>query len=205
MNSLLLDGEFCQAHYTPCPTGIVGIFVLLPERPVASPSVDVKMVKAVAFVRSLRKNKPQPLAWSLYKINKTLDNKTTLGEWKKKFPKEYHEFLDLFSKKWIRMLPPHRPYDDKIDLMEGSESLFKALYGMSRDELQALEDYIEDTLSKRCIWASSSSAGVHVLFEKRNGKLRLCVNYRALNEMMVRNPYPLSLIRETLSRIAKAK
>lgn len=53
--------------------------------------------------------------------------------------------------------------------------------------------------------ASLSPAGAPVLFEKRNGKVRLYVDYRALNEMSVKNCDPLPLIQETLSRIAKAK
>ncbi|KAI0995691.1 Transposon Tf2-9 polyprotein, partial [Podosphaera aphanis] len=77
---------------------------------------------------------------------------------------------------------------------------------MSRDELIALKIYIQDNLEKGYIRASSSPAGAPVLFVKKSdGTLRLCVDYRRLNEITVKNRYPLPLIRETLDRLSKAK
>lgn len=149
------------------------------------------MVGAAVFFRSVRNSKRQPLALSLYEINKALDSKATLEEWKEKIPGEYHEFLDLFSAKLAHVLPPHPTHDYKIDLKELSEPPLKAIYGMSRDELQVFKEYIEDNLSKWSIRAGSSPAGAPVLFSKRNGALRLCVDYRGLNEMTVKHCYPL--------------
>src|SRR5260221_6990103 len=61
-------------------------------------------------------------------------------------------------------------------------------------------------MNKAFIKAISSPAGAPVLFVKKaDGSLRLCVDYRGLNEVTVKNRYPLSLIRETLDRLAKAK
>ena len=77
---------------------------------------------------------------------------------------------------------------------------------MSQEELKALMEYIEDNLTKGFIQASSSPAGAPVLFVKKSdGSLRLCVDYRGLNEVTIKNRYPLPLIRETLDRLAKAK
>ena len=77
---------------------------------------------------------------------------------------------------------------------------------MTQDELKALKEYIEENLTKGFIQASSSPAGAPVLFVKKaDGSLRLCVDYQGLNEITIKNRYPLPLIRETLDRLAKAK
>ncbi|KAI0991007.1 hypothetical protein K3495_g17180 [Podosphaera aphanis] len=59
-----------------------------------------------------------------------------------KLPKEYHEFLSVFSKDEADKLPPHRPSDHKIILKPGAEPPWGPLYGMSREELQVLKKYI---------------------------------------------------------------
>jgi hypothetical protein len=77
---------------------------------------------------------------------------------------------------------------------------------MSRAELEALKKYLEENLNKNFIRHSSSPAGAPVLFVKKaDGSLRLCVDYRGLNEITVKNRYPLPLIQETLTRLSKAK
>lgn len=77
---------------------------------------------------------------------------------------------------------------------------------MSRDELIALNKYIEENLSKGFIRATSSPAGAPFLFIKKgNRSLRLCVDYRGINDITVKNRYPLPLIQETLIRLSQAK
>ena len=66
---------------------------------------------------------------------------------------------------------------------------------MSRDELEVLKKYLEDNLSKRYIRASSSPAASPVLFVKKpGGGLQFCVDYRGLNDLTIKNKYPLPLI-----------
>ena len=66
---------------------------------------------------------------------------------------------------------------------------------MSHDELQVLQKYLKDHLSKGFIRASSSSAAFSVIFVKKpEGGLCLCVNYRDLNNLTVKNQYSLPLI-----------
>ena len=73
---------------------------------------------------------------------------------------------------------------------------------MSHKELLVLKEYIEENLAKGFIQHSSSPAGASVLFVKKSdGSLRLCVDYRGLNEMIIKNRYPLPLIQETLARL----
>jgi hypothetical protein len=65
---------------------------------------------------------------------------------------------------------------------------------MSTNKLEALKSYIDKMLGKRFIRSSNSPAGAPVLFiKKKNGTLRLCIDYRALNQITIKNQYPLPL------------
>jgi len=124
----------------------------------------------------------------------------------KLIPEEYHEFLPLFSEVEASALPPHRPHDHKIPLKEGFVSPLGPLYSLSRPELVALKEWLDENLQKGFIRASSSPAGSPILFiKKSDGSLRLYVDYRGLNEGTIKNRYPLSLIQEALMRLSKAK
>ena len=121
-------------------------------------------------------------------------------------PKEYHQYLDLFKESAVASLPPHRPYDHKINLKEGFQPPFGPLYSCSKTELESLKAWIDENLAKGFIRASSSPAGAPVLFvKKKDGTLRMCVDYRGLNEGTIKNRYPLPLIQETLGQLQKAK
>jgi len=145
---------------------------------------------------------------SLYEINRALEPKKEVKhlDLVDYVPKEYHEFLPLFSEAVAKALPPHRPYDHKIPLREGFTPPFGPLYSLSKTELQALKEWLEENLSKGFIRASSSPAASSILFAKKgDGSLRLCVDYHGLNEGTIKNRYPLLLLQETLIRLSKAK
>jgi hypothetical protein len=168
------------------------------------------MIGAVPFVRVTDRIRKAPegykiFAASLKDIEKALAPKVSIDP-RERLPKEYHEFMDVFSKQEADKLPPHRPYDHKIQLKEGVEPPFGPLYDMSREELQVLREYLEENLGKGFIRASKSPAASPVLFvRKPGGGLRFCVDYRALNALTVKNRYPIPLIRETLDRLCRAK
>ena len=171
--------------------------------------MPITMVGASAFIRQARRAKLQVFSASLYDINRGLDRKA-IEEGRLKIevlvPVEYHDFLPLFSDIAARELPPHRPYDHTIPLKEGFSPPFGPIYSLSRTELEALKAWLEENLSKGFIHSSSSPAGAPILFVKKSdGSLRLCVDYRGLNDGTVKNRYPLPLLRETLLRLQKAK
>ena len=110
-------------------------------------------------------------------------------------PPEYHDFRDVFSKVKATSLPPHRPYDCAIDLLPGSSPPRGRLYSLSAPEREAMEAYINDSLAAGIIRPSSSPAGAGFFFvEKKDKTLRPCIDYRGLNEITVKNRYPLPLI-----------
>lgn len=121
-------------------------------------------------------------------------------------PEEYHEFIPLFLESNNPQLPPRRPYDHKIPLKPGTAPPHGALYSMSLGELEVLKAYLDENLKKGFIRASSSPAAAPVLFARKpGGGLRFCVDYRGLNEITIKNRYPVPLIQETLMRLTKAK
>jgi len=124
----------------------------------------------------------------------------------KKVPDQYHDLLSAFSKQKADTLPPHRPYDLSIVLEDGKTPPYGPIYSLSALELEALSTWLDENLSKGFIRASQSPAGAPILFvKKKDGKLRLCVDYRALNSITIKNRYPLPLIPEALDRLRSAR
>jgi len=166
---------------------------------------DITIIGAAAYSLLAKRPNHHIFAASVADIEKALEPKKEVDPLTI-LPEEYHKFIDVFSRKESDILPPHRPYDHKITLKDSSSLPFSRLYPMSRDELLVLRKYLQENLNKGFIKASSSPVASPVLFVKKpNGGLRLCVDYRALNALTVKNQYPLPLIRETLDRLAKAK
>lgn len=121
-------------------------------------------------------------------------------------PDELRDFEDVFSSDQAGALPDHSTHDHAIDLKEGKEPPFGPLYNLSEKELGVLREYLDQAMQKGWIQHSKSPAGAHILFvPKKDGSLRLCVDYRSLNEITIKNRHPLPLIDETLVRLAGAK
>ena len=121
-------------------------------------------------------------------------------------PLEYHQYLDVFSKKSADRLPDHRIFDHRIPLQEGTTPPWGPIYNLSEKELAALRENLDENLKKGFIVPSESPAGAPILFvKKKDGSLRLCVDYRGLNSITTKNRYPLPLIPELLDRLRTAK
>jgi len=120
-------------------------------------------------------------------------------------PPEYHDFLDVFSKKSAETLPPHRPYDITIDLQPGAKLPVGPVYPMSAPKLQELKKQIDDLLRKGFIRPSNSPTSSPVLFvTKKDRTLRLCVDYKKLNSVTIKNKYPLPSIPTLLDNLQAA-
>jgi len=121
-------------------------------------------------------------------------------------PSKYHEFADVFSKIKAKILPPHRPYDLKINLEEGAQPPVGLIYSLSASEQEALKEFIEENLNTGFIRPTSSPHGTPVLFiKKKNGSLHLCVDFRGLNCTSKKDCYPLPLISDLLDSPRKAQ
>jgi hypothetical protein len=116
------------------------------------------------------------------------------------------EFLDVMLEDLPKDLPPRRRVDHAIEVMPGVEPLAKAPYRMSHEELKELKVQLEELLAKGYIKPSKSPYGAPVLFvHKKDGTLRMCVDYRALNKATVKNRYPLPRIDDLFDRLSGAK
>jgi hypothetical protein len=125
---------------------------------------------------------------------------------KKKLPPQYKEFEKLAEEDIDHMLPKHKPWDHEIKLEPGKHPGFQPIRPLSEKELAVLRDYLEENLKKGYIRPSKSPAGYPILFApKKDGKLRLCVDYRQLNDITIKNRYPLPVISELQMRIKGAK
>ena len=120
-------------------------------------------------------------------------------------PKDYHEFADVFDKKKAYTLPPHRPYNLKIETEEGAVPPSNCMYSLSQLELEALRVFIEENVRSGFIRHSKSAHRAPILLiEKKDGDLRLCVDYRSLNCLTKKDHYPLPLISYLLDTLQKA-
>ena len=110
-------------------------------------------------------------------------------------PPCYHDLAEVFCKAKATSLPSHRPYDCAIELFPGSTPPRGRLFSLSAPEREAMEDYVRDSLAAGIIRPSSSPAGAGFFFvEKKDKTLRPCIDYRGLNDITVKNRYPLPLI-----------
>jgi len=118
---------------------------------------------------------------------------------------KYSDFQDVFDKNKATSLPEHRSYDCTIDLQPDTTPPWGPIYGLSEPETKALQEYIKENLANGFIQHSKSPAGAPVFFvKKKDGSLHLCVDYRGLNNITIKNRYPLPLISSLLSQLGKA-
>ena len=116
------------------------------------------------------------------------------------------DLAEMFFEALSDSLNTHDQVEHLIELMKGKLPRTGPIYKMSQDELATIRDYLVSALEKKWIRPSSSSTGALVLFVKKPDEtLRLCVDYRGLNEITIKNKYPLPLLSETLERFAHAR
>ena len=93
-----------------------------------------------------------------------------------------------------------------MPLEPGKIPTHQPIYALSGKELEVLRNYIEENLRKGFIRPSTSPAGYPILLApKKDGKLRLCVDYRQLNAITFKHRYPLPVIPELQMRVSGAK
>ena len=120
---------------------------------------------------------------------------------------EYADYADVFSFDLAMELLENTGINKHaIELQNGEQPPYRPIYSLVPVELETLKTYIETHLKTGFIWPSKFPAGAPILFDKKpDGSLRLCLNYRGLNNLTIKNWYPLPLISETLDRLGRAK
>jgi hypothetical protein len=115
------------------------------------------------------------------------------------------EFNDLFPND-LTQLPPKRDIDHEIKIVENAIPPSQQPFRMSQPELAELKRQLEVLLEKGFIRPSKSPYAAPVLFaKKKDGTLRMCVDYRALNKITIKNKYPIPRVDEMLDQLNGAK
>jgi len=167
--------------------------------------LDIDIISNASFCQLLKQQQSIGYMMDISQIEE-LSTITISDEPPIQLPEKYAEYSKVFSKVNADRLPPHRPYDHTIPIKDGAEVPFGPVYNLSQTELKALHEYIKENLHKGFIRRSESPAGAPILFvKKKDGSLRLCVDYRGLNKVTTPNRYPLPLISETFDQLGKAK
>ena len=115
-------------------------------------------------------------------------------------PAEYLDFVDVFLKESADVLPKHIEINKHaIELEDGKQPPYRPIYSLDPVELETLKTYIETNLANSFIWPLKFPAGTLILFVcKPNSSFQLYINYRGLNNLRIKNRYPLLLIGESL-------
>ncbi|XP_059664093.1 uncharacterized protein LOC132309845 [Cornus florida] len=115
------------------------------------------------------------------------------------------EFAEVMPLELPKQLPPRRAVDHKIELEPGVRAPAQAPYRMAPSELAELRRQLDELLESGYIQPSKAPYGAPVLFQKKqDGSMRMCVDYRALNKVIVKNKYPVPNAADLFDRLSRA-
>jgi hypothetical protein len=157
------------------------------------------VVSAIAIDKALRKGGEVFLAT-------IVDEKADCcGEVPKEIASVLQQFEDVMPPQLPKKLPPRRAIDHRIELVPGAKPPSQAPYRMSPRELAELRKQLEELIDSGFVRPSKAPYGAPVLFQKKaDGSLRMCVDYRALNKVTIKNKYPVPLIQDLMDRLCGA-
>ncbi|GJT39392.1 putative reverse transcriptase domain-containing protein [Tanacetum coccineum] len=111
------------------------------------------------------------------------------------------EFPEVFPED-LPGLPPVRQVEFQIDLMPGAAPVARAPYILAPSEMQELSNQLQELADRGFIRPSTSPWGAIVLFvKKKDGSFRMCIDYRELNKLTVKNRYPLPMIDDLFDQL----
>ena len=122
-------------------------------------------------------------------------------------PAKYSDFANVFLKESTEVLTERTEINEHaIEQENGKQPPYGPIYSLGPVELKTLKTYIEINLANGFIQPLKSLTGAPILFVcKPDGSLRLCVDYQGLNNLTIKNRYPLPLIGESLDWLGRAK
>ncbi|GJU81948.1 putative reverse transcriptase domain-containing protein [Tanacetum coccineum] len=115
------------------------------------------------------------------------------------------EYVDVFPED-LPGLPPLRQVEFRIDLVAGATPVARSPYRLAPSEMQELSSQLQELQDKGFIRPSHSPWGAPVLFvKKKDGSFRMCIDYRELNKLTVKNRYPLPRIDDLFDQLQGAR
>ena len=119
---------------------------------------------------------------------------------------EFHDYIDRWDLKKVDKISSHKEWDHRIDLVPNAKAFAKKTYELFKDQAAMIKKYIDDMLGKDFIKHSFFNFVASVLLIKKSkGGLRVCVDYKALNALTIKNRNAPPLIREILTRLCAIK
>ncbi|KAD6453180.1 hypothetical protein E3N88_07885 [Mikania micrantha] len=111
------------------------------------------------------------------------------------------DFPDVFPNE-LPGLPPVRQVEFRIDLVPGAAPIAKTPYRLAPSEMQELSSQLQELLDRGFIRPSFSPWGAPILFvKKKDGSFRMCIDYRELNKVTIKNRYPLPRIDDLFDQL----
>nr|XP_043638012.1 uncharacterized protein LOC122609015 [Erigeron canadensis] len=157
---------------------------------------ELKIVTAMKFRKYL--DKKDHLVYLAHVIDKSAKEKKVQD-----IP-IVRNFPDVFPDD-LPGIPPVRQVEFNIDLVPGAAPVAKAPYRLAPPEMQELSNQLQELLSKGFIRPSSSPWGTPILFvKKKDGSMRMCIDYRELNKLTIKNRYPLPRIDDLFDQLQGA-
>ena len=178
---------------------------------VTSPVPEVSVIDAVHFKR-LMKNCPvgavqitipdmkKPMLFNTVEIDIPIERSDEATQ------RVLNEFSDVVTNDPPTDMPPHRDIEHHIDMKEGSKPQWRRQYRLSFEEKKELQKQIAELIEQGFIRPSASPYNAPVLFvKKKDESLRMCIDYRLLNDETVKDRFPLPLIDEIFDTVGSAK
>ena len=121
--------------------------------------------------------------------------------------KKYQKYKILFEKESDqKTLLKHQSWNHKIKLVDDKKLMKQFIYSLLIEKLDALWQYLKENMWKEFIKESQSSAEYSILFiSKLNESLKLCIDYKVLNNIMIKNSYSLLLIAKLQNKLQNAQ
>ena len=162
------------------------------------------------------KKEEEQLFWidveSYIRETKSIDLATEANKEKQKqtfetvVPEHYHEFKDVFDKESFDELLPNWPWDHAVELLPGDHMINCKMYNLTLDEQKELNAFLDENLKSGCICPSKSPfASAFFFMKKKDRQLHPIQDYQKLNNITVKNWYPLPLISELIDKLKTAK
>ena len=162
----------------------------------------VKREVAVRKLTAMQLKRAKNRGCTLYAVKMT-ENEEEDNDFMERYPL-LRDFRDVFPEE-LPGLPPRREFDFAIEIKPGTEPISKAPYRMTTIELVELKAQLQELLIKGLIRPSVSPWGAPVIFvKKKDGTLRLCIDYRMLNKATIKNRYPLPRIDDLFDQMRGA-
>jgi hypothetical protein len=168
-------------------------------------SINIVMMNKDEFNEICRYENVQACIFEYEEIVQMLNRKRFVAraiikiENEHKLSEKYQDFANVLNKMNIDKLSEHNSQNHAIETIENKSFSFESIYNLSIIELKTFREYLDEHLKKKFITSSHSSTRVSILFVKKSSEdLRLCVNYKRLNAITIKNRYLIFLIMQIL-------